>query len=165
MLTKWTSHSAGRAGSISRAQPTAWPASWTPGPTDGDLQAHVTLRVLPDTRVRSFNLKDGRVAIDLFSGTAAQSLAPAAPDPEQDTVQELRRALEQRDALIEQRDVEIEQLRDRLDRLTARFDRLEQAVALSSGELDRVTAGEAGAYAFGRGYVTPATALAIAGGP
>jgi hypothetical protein len=108
------------------------------------VQAHVTLRVLPDTRVRSFNLKDGRVAIDLLSGTAAQSLAPAAPDPEQDTVQELRRALEQRDALVEQRDVEIEQLRDRLDQLTARFERLEQAVALSSGELDRVTAGEAG---------------------
>jgi hypothetical protein len=106
------------------------------------VQAHVTLRVLPDTRVRSFNLKDGRVAIDLLSGTAAQSLAPAAPDPEQDTVQELRRALEQRDALVEQRDVEIEQLRDRLDQLTARFERLEQAVALSSGELDRVTAGE-----------------------
>jgi hypothetical protein len=98
---------------------------------NGDATTKVTLRVLPDTRVRSFNLKDGRVAIDLFGGTAvAQSLAPPAPDPEHEAIQELRRALEQRDAVIEN--------------LLARVEQLERTVALSSSDLDRVTAGEAG---------------------
>ena len=50
---------------------------WTPGPRMAMRQPSVTLRVLPDARVRSFDLKDGRVAVDLFSGTAAQSPAPA----------------------------------------------------------------------------------------
>ena len=49
----------------------------------------------------------------------------------------------------------IEQLLSRFDQLAARFERLEQAVALSSGDLDRVTAGEAGRHALGRGYATP----------
>ena len=82
--------------------------------------------------------KDGRMAIDLFSGTAAQSLAPAPPEPGHDSIQELRRAVEQRDAVIEQ-------LLSRFEQLAARFEQLERAVGLSSGDLDRVTAGHAGA--------------------
>jgi outer membrane putative beta-barrel porin/alpha-amylase len=107
--------------------------AWAP---DGDVTSHVTLRVLPNTRVQSANLKDGRVAIDLFEGTA-QNPAPPPPNPEHDTIEQLRRALEQRDAVIEQ-------LLTRFDELSARFERLEQAVALSGGDLDRVTAGHAG---------------------
>jgi hypothetical protein len=103
-----------------------------------DATTRVTLRVLPNARFRSLDLKDGRVAVDLFMGTAVQSPAPATPDAEQDTIQELRRALEQRDAVIEQ-------LLTRFDQLSARFERLEQAVALSGGDLDRVTAGQAAA--------------------
>ncbi len=81
--------------------------------------------------------KDGRVAIDLFSGTAAPGLAPAPLEPGHDSIQDLRRAIEQRDAVIEQ-------LLSRFEQLVARFEQLERAVALSSGDLDRVTAGHAG---------------------
>jgi hypothetical protein len=105
---------------------------------NGDATARVSLRVLPNARVRSFNLKDGRVAIDLFGGTAAQSLAPPAPNPEYDTIRGLRRALEQRDAMIET-------LLARVEQLATRVEQLERTGALSSGDLDRVTAGQAGA--------------------
>jgi hypothetical protein len=111
---------------------------------NGDAMARVTLRVLPNTRVRSLNLKDGRVAIDLLGGAVAQRVAPPAPGPEHDMIRELRRALEQRDAVIGQRDAAIEQLRSQFDQLAARFERLERTIALSSGDLDRVTAGHAG---------------------
>ena len=104
---------------------------------NGDATARVTLRLLPDARVRSFNLKDGRVAFDLFGGTAVQSLASPEPDPGHDTLEGLRRALEQRDAVIEN-------LLARFEQLAARFEQLERTVALSSGDLDRVTAGQAG---------------------
>jgi Putative MetA-pathway of phenol degradation len=106
-----------------------------------DATARVILRVLPNARVRSLNLQDGRVAIDVYGGAGAQDLAPPASNPESETIQELKRALEQRDAVIEQRDAAIEQLRSQLDQLVDRFDRLERTVALSSGDLDRVTAG------------------------
>jgi hypothetical protein len=39
----------------------------------------------------------------------------------------------------------IEQLLSRFEQLAARFEQLERAVGLSSGDLDRVTAGHAGA--------------------
>jgi hypothetical protein len=103
---------------------------------NADATTQVTLRVVPNARVRSLDLKDGRVAIDLFVGTAAQSLASPAPDPDRDTIEGLRRALEQRDAVIDD-------LLARFEQLTARFEQLERTVALSSGDLDRVTAGQA----------------------
>jgi hypothetical protein len=103
---------------------------------NADATTQVTLRVVPNARVRSLDLKDGRVAIDLFVGTAAQSLASPAPDPDRDTIEGLRRTLEQRDAVIDD-------LLARFEQLTARFEQLERTVALSSGDLDRVTAGQA----------------------
>jgi hypothetical protein len=97
---------------------------------EGAVAGRVALRVLPNVRVRSFSLEGGRiVAIDVFGGTAAQALAPSAPDPEQEAILELRQALEQRDAAIES--------------LLARVEQLERIVALPSGNLDRVTAGRA----------------------
>ena len=94
------------------------------------MAGRVALRVLPNVRIRSFSLEGGRiVAIDVFGGTAAQALAPSAPDPEQEAILELRQALEQRDAAIES--------------LLARVEQLERIVALPSGNLDRVTAGRA----------------------
>ena len=104
---------------------------------NADATTQVTLRLVPNARVRSLDLKDGRVAIDLFVGTAAQSLASPAPDPDHDTIEGLRRALEQRDAVIDD-------LLARFEQLTARFEQLERTVALSSGDLDRVTAGQTG---------------------
>jgi hypothetical protein len=104
---------------------------------NGDATPRITLRVLPDTRVRSFNLNDGRVAIDLFGGTATERPVSPAPDPEHDTIRELRRALEQRDAVIEN-------LLARFEQLAARFERLERTVAMSGADLDRVRAGQAG---------------------
>jgi hypothetical protein len=119
--------------------------AWT---EDGDVTASVTLRVLPDTRVRAFSLGDSGVAIDLFGARAAQSLTPPTQDPAYDTIQELRRALEQRDAVIEQ-------LLTRFDQLATRFDQLERAVGLSTGELERVTAGQTGATPSIRGMLRP----------
>ena len=60
----------------------------------------------------------------------AQSLVPPAPDPKQDSIRELRRELEQRDAVIAS--------------LLARVEQLERTVALSRGDLDRIIAGGAG---------------------
>jgi hypothetical protein len=114
----------------------------------GGATARITLRVLPNARVRSFNLKDGRVAIDLFGGTAAEGVAAPAPEPGPDTIRELKQALEQRDAVIET-------LRAQVEQLTARFEQLERTVALSSGELDQVTAGEAGPKAWVGGTPRP----------
>ncbi|MGH6897586.1 MAG: hypothetical protein ACREJ5_13740 [Geminicoccaceae bacterium] len=103
--------------------------AWAEG---GDITRRVVLRVLPDTRIRSFSLEDSRVVvIDVFGGTAAPSLAPRASDPQQESIGELRRALEQRDAVIEN--------------LLARVEQLERTVALTRGELDRVVAGAAAA--------------------
>jgi hypothetical protein len=85
---------------------------------------------LPNARIRSFSLEGGRiVAIDVFGGTAGPIPAPSPPDPEPDAMQELRQALQQRDAAIES--------------LLARVEQLERIVALSGGDLDRVTAGRA----------------------
>ncbi len=123
---------------------------------DGDATASVTLRVLPNARVRSFNLNDGRVvAIDFFGGAASQSLAPPAPDPEHDATRELRRALEQRDAVIEQLLTRFEQQAARLEQQAARIEQLERAVGLSSLDLDRVTAGGAGATPWGEDMPRP----------
>jgi hypothetical protein len=59
----------------------------------------------------------------------AQSLLAPAPDPKQDSIRELRRELEQRDAVIAS--------------LIARIEQLERTVALSRGDLDRIIAGGA----------------------
>jgi hypothetical protein len=91
--------------------------------------ARITLRLLPNARVRSLNLKDGRVAIDVFDGTARPIPALSPPGAEPDAIQELRQALEQRDAAIAG--------------LLARVEQLERIVALSGADLDRVTGGRA----------------------
>ncbi|MCE3247597.1 MAG: hypothetical protein K0R41_1422 [Geminicoccaceae bacterium] len=122
---------------------------------DGDATASVTLRVLPNARVRSFNLDDGRVAIDFFGGAVSQSLALPAPDPEHDATRELRRALEQRDAVIEQLLTRFEQQAARFEQQAARIEQLERAVGLSSLDLDRVTAGGAGATPWGEDMPRP----------
>ena len=110
--------------------------AWAEG---GDVTRRVVLRVLPDARIRSFSLEDDRiVAIDVSGEPAPQSLAQPAWDPEQNSIQELRRALEQRDAVLEQRDAVIENL-------LARVEHLERNLVLSSGDLDGVAAGGAGA--------------------
>ena len=90
----------------------------------------VALRVLPGVRIRSFSLEEGRiVAIDVFGGMAPQTAAPSSSEPEQGSIQELRQALEQRDATIQS--------------LLARVEQLERVVGLSGADLDRVTAGRA----------------------
>jgi Putative MetA-pathway of phenol degradation len=100
----------------------------------GDVTGRIELRVLPNVRIRSFSLEGGRiVAIDMFGGTAATAIAPSMPNPEQDAIQELRQALEQRDATIQS--------------LLARVEQLERVAGLSGGDLDRVTAGRAMATA------------------
>jgi hypothetical protein len=101
--------------------------AWAEG---GELTERVVLRLSPGTNIRSFSLENNRVVIDLLGGSAPPSLAQPAPDPEQDSIQELRRALEQRDAIIAN--------------LLVRVEQLERKVVLSSGDLDRVAAGGAG---------------------
>lgn len=97
---------------------------------DGEVTGRIALHVLPSARIRSFSSEGGRiVAIDVFGGTAEPIPAPSPPNPEPDAIQELRQALEQRDAAI--------------DSLLARVEQLERIVALSGGDLDRVTAGRA----------------------
>jgi hypothetical protein len=97
---------------------------------DGDAASHVTLRVLPDTEIRSFTLKDDRVVVvDVFGGSTSQGLARPAPDLAQDPIGELRREVEQRDAVI--------------DSLLARVEQLEQDAVLSGDDLDRMVAGRA----------------------
>jgi hypothetical protein len=104
--------------------------AWTEG---GDVGRRVVLRVLPDATVRSFVREDGRVVmVDVYGGTAGERPVPApVSDPKQDSTAELRRAVEERDALIES--------------LLARVERLERTVALSRGDLDRIIAGGPGA--------------------
>jgi hypothetical protein len=98
----------------------------------GDVTRRVVLRLSPGATIHSFSLEDGRiVAIDVFGGTAGQSPVLPAPDSNQDSIEELKQALEQRDAVIES--------------LLARVEQLERNVALSRGDLDRVIAGGAGA--------------------
>jgi Putative MetA-pathway of phenol degradation len=101
--------------------------AWAEG---GDVTTRVVLRVLPDTRIRSFSLEDGHVmVVDVYGGKAVESPVASAPDPKPDPIQELRREVEDRDALIES--------------LLARVEQLERTVALSRGDLDRVTGGVA----------------------
>jgi hypothetical protein len=96
----------------------------------GQATWQVALRVLPDTEIRSFSLEDGRaVVIDVLDPTAARGVAQSAPDPERDSIRELRQAIARRDAVIEN--------------LLARVEELERKIVLSSGDLDRVTAGAA----------------------
>ena len=98
---------------------------------DGPSTSRVTLRVAPEAAIRSFSLEGGRViAVDVLDAPSAQALAQPEPAAPQDSIEELRRALEQRDAAIES--------------LLARVEQLERDVALSRGELDRVIAGAAG---------------------
>jgi hypothetical protein len=98
---------------------------------EGAVTGRVALRVLPGVRIRSFSLEEGRiVTIDVLGGMAPQTAAPSSsPDPEQGSIQELRQALEQREATIQS--------------LLARVEQLERVAGLSGGDLDRVTAGGA----------------------
>jgi len=101
---------------------------------DGPSTSRVTLRVVPEAAIRSFSLEGRRIiVVDVLDATSAQALPPPEPVAPQDSIQELRRALERRDAVIEG--------------LLARVEQLERNVALSRGELDRVIAGAAGASA------------------
>lgn len=95
-------------------------AAWTEG---GEETWRIVLQLAPGAGVHSFSLEDDHiVVIDVSGGAAPQS------DPEQEAIQELKRALAQRDRMI-------------ADLLT-RVERLEREVALSSGDLDRVAAGQ-----------------------
>jgi hypothetical protein len=115
--------------------------AWTEG---GQVTDRVVLRLAPDASVRTFRPdRDRIVAIDVYAETAAQSAASPAPEP--DTIQALREALEQRDAVIND--------------LVVRMEQLERKLALSSGELDTIEAGGAGAAgAVGSAPPAPATA-------
>ena len=98
----------------------------------GEVSDKVVLRVAPEASIRTFSPDRERiVAIDVYAETAAQSAASPAPEPQPDTIQALREALEQRDAVIND--------------LVVRMEQLERKLALSSGELDTVVAGGAGA--------------------
>jgi hypothetical protein len=104
-------------------------AAWADG---GEETGRVVLQLLPGAAVHSFSLEDNHVVvIDVSGSVVPQSLTQPAPDPEQEAIQELKRALEQRDKMIAD--------------LLARVERLEREVALSSADLDRVAAGQAGA--------------------
>jgi hypothetical protein len=95
----------------------------------GEVTGRVVLRLVPGASMRTFSLENDRiVAIDVIGGPAPRSQAQMAPDPERDSMRELRRALEQRDAVI--------------DNLLVRVEQLERKVVLSSGDLDRVSAGQ-----------------------
>jgi hypothetical protein len=98
----------------------------------GDLTDRVVLRVVPDASVRTFS-SDGKriVAVDVYAETAAQGAVSPTLEPEQDAIQALKEALEQRDIVIND--------------LLVRMEQLERKLALSSGELDTVVAGGAGA--------------------
>lgn len=100
--------------------------AWADG---GDAASQVTLRVLPDVTIRSFSLEDDRVVVvDVFGGSTSQDLRPAS-DLAQDPIGELRRELEQRDAVI--------------DGLLARVEQLERDAVLSGNDLDHIAAGRA----------------------
>ena len=104
----------------------------------GEITDHVVLQVVPEARIRTFALEDGRiVAIDVYAEAAPRTALSAAPEPEQNSVQALRAALEQRDEVIED--------------LVVRMEQLERRLALSSPDLDTVVAGGAGAAGGGRG--------------
>jgi hypothetical protein len=70
----------------------------------------------------------GAGLLSIFDPTGSAALEP---DPEEDSIRELRRALKQRHAVIEN--------------LLERVEQLERAVAVSRGDLDRVIAGGTGA--------------------
>ena len=100
--------------------------AWADG---GDATRQVVLHVSPDATIRSFSLEDDRVVVvDVFGESTQEHLARRPPDPAQDPIRELRRELEQRDAVI--------------DGLLARVEQLERGSMLS-GELDQVVAGRA----------------------
>jgi hypothetical protein len=104
----------------------------------GEITDRVVLQVVPEARIRTFALEDGRiVAIDVYAEAAPRTALSAAPEPEQNSVQALRAALEQRDEVIED--------------LVVRMEQLERRLALSSPDLDTVVAGGAGAAGGGRG--------------
>ena len=126
------------------------------GTEDGEPTSRVTLRVVPEADVRSFSLEDRRiVAIDVRGGTAAKTLPGPRTVARPDAIRELRRELEERDAVIES--------------LLARVEQLERTVALPRGDLDRVTAGAAAADpSVGNGSLPPPgprTARAATGFP
>jgi hypothetical protein len=105
----------------------------------GELTERVVLRVSPHARIRSFSLEDDRViVVDVLGAGQPRSRAPPAPDPEPEAIQELRGALQRRDALLEQRDAVIANL-------LARVENLERNLVMSGDDLDRVAAGGAGA--------------------
>jgi hypothetical protein len=59
---------------------------------------------VPDARIRTFTLEDDRiVAIDVYADSGAQTAGSPVPQPKRDSIQALREALEQRDAVIENR--------------------------------------------------------------
>jgi hypothetical protein len=117
--------------------------AWAAG---GDVTDRVVLRVVPNAAIRTLILRDDRiVAIDVFAETALEPTRSPAPEPERDSVQALRDALEQRDDVI--------------DDLLVRVEQLERRLALSSGDLDTVVAGGAGA-AGAVGSAPPAPAAA-----
>ena len=104
----------------------------------GGITDEVALQVVPGATIRTFALEDGRVvAIDVHAEAPPRTASPAAPEPEQNSVEALRDALEQRDKVI--------------DDLLVRMEQLERRLALSSPELDAVVAGGAGAAGGGRG--------------
>ena len=75
--------------------------AWAAG---GEVTDHVVLRVVPDARIRTFTLEDDRiVAIDVYADSGAQTAGSPVPQPKRDSIQALRDALEQRDAVIENR--------------------------------------------------------------
>ena len=96
---------------------------------DGDdATSQVTLRVSQDAEIRSFALKGDRVVVvDVFGGSTAQGPTRPGPDLAQVPIGELRRELEQRDAVI--------------DGLLARVEQLERGAVLSGDDLDRIAAG------------------------
>jgi hypothetical protein len=98
---------------------------------EGDAaRSEVVLRVLPDAEVRSFALEDERgVVVDVFGAPAERGSARNGPHPAPDPVGELRRELEERDAVI--------------DSLLARVEQLERGATLSGGDLDQIVAGRA----------------------
>lgn len=97
--------------------------------TGGAVTDQVVLQVVPDARVRTYSAGGDRiVGIDVYAETPTEPVEAQESESVQASVQALREALEQRDAVI--------------DDLLTRVEQLEQT--LSSDDLDRVLAGQAG---------------------
>lgn len=100
--------------------------------TGGEITDQVVLRVVPDARIRAFSAGGDRiVGIDIYAETLTEPVESPASQSVQESVQALREALERRDAVIED--------------LLTRVEQLEQTLALSGDDLDKVVAGGAGA--------------------